>query len=321
LKNDYDDVLLIPRDDFSPINSRTEVDLHSNFHNLFPIMSSPMKAISGVNLVIGMAENNCLGVLHRFDTPEQRVRNIHDIAKHNIKFGVAIGVRDFETEMDIACCAYEQGAILIAVDVANGYMIQLEHIAKRLIRRFGGDVLLMAGNVITHNGAEFLAKCGFDFIRVGIGSGSLCTTRRVTGVGRNNLAAIRDCQLQGLYTVADGGISEPGKAVKCFAVGADMVMLGSILAYSNESEGTDTVYGMSSERLHRENNKLVKSIEGIELRLDPNQKKPLKEILDQFLWGIKSACSYLGCSSYKQIQEKSIIVPSNEMLYNSEHMF
>jgi IMP dehydrogenase/GMP reductase len=311
--SDYDNVYLIPKNGCSPINSRSQVSLNSSFFDLYPIISSPMKAISGTKLVIGMAKNNCLGILHRFDTPEQRVKNIHEIAKENVKFGIAIGVNNFLTELDIASCAFEHGAVLICVDCANGYMSQLENVANKLINRFGKDIKLMAGNVITKNGANYLSSCGYDFIRIGIGSGSLCTTRNVTGIGRNNLFAINDCQWESEYIVADGGIYNSGHASKCFAFGADMIMLGGMLAYSLESEGTDTIFGMASEKLHREESKTIKSIEGTELKIDPSRKKPLKEILDQFLWGIKSTCSYLGCSSYKEIQEKSLIVPVNEL--------
>jgi len=302
----------MPKHDFSPINSRSKVSLNSNFFDLYPIISSPMKAISGTKLVIEMAKNNCLGILHRFDTPEQRVKNIHEIAEQNVKFGIAIGVNDFLTELDIASCAFEHGAVLICVDCANGYMSQLEGVAKKLISRFGTDIRLMAGNVITKGGTAYLARCGYDFVRVGIGTSSVCTTRKVTGVGRNNLAAIKDSKWSAQYIVADGGIYESGNAVKCFAFGADMIMLGSLLAYSLESEGTDTIFGMASEKNHIGENKVIKSIEGIELKIDPSKKKPLKEILDQFLWGIKSACTYLGCENYREIQNKSIAVSVDE---------
>ena len=312
--SDYDDIYLIPKQGCSSINSRTEVDLKTNFHELYPIISSPMKGISGSNLVIAMAKNNCLGVLHRFDTPEQRIKNIHTIAKENVKFGVAIGVNDFMTELDIASCAFEKGAILICVDCANGYMEQLSGIGERLISRFGADIKLMSGNVVTKKGATYLKNCGYDFVRVGIGGSKVCTTRIVTGIGRNNLNAIQDCMWEADYIVADGGINEPGKAVKSFAVGADFVMMGSALAYADESEGTDTIYGMASEKLHREDDKLIKSIEGTELKIDIAKKRPLKEILDQYLWGIRSACTYLGCSHYGEIQNYSTIVSSNEKL-------
>jgi GMP reductase len=191
-------------------------------------------------------------------------------------------------------------------------MSQLHGIANKLISRFGTDIKLMAGNVITKGGACYLTNCGYDFIRVGIGTSSVCTTRKVTGIGRNNLAAIKDCQWEAEYIVADGGIYESGSVAKCFAFGADMVMLGGMLAYSLESEGTDTIYGMASSKLHNEENKTIKSIEGTEIKIDPSKKKPLKEILDQFMWGIKSTCSYLGCDSYKQIHDRSIAVPVNE---------
>jgi len=310
--SDYDDIYLIPKQGCSSINSRTEVDLKTNFYGLYPIISSPMKAISGVNLVIEMAKNNCLGILHRFDTPEQRIKNIHAIAKENVKFGIAIGVHDFLTELDIASCAFEKGAVLICVDCANGYMEQLYGIGEKLVSRFGTEIALMSGNIVTRQGAEHLKNCGYDFVRVGIGGSKVCTTRTMTGVGRNNLSAIYDCKWANKYIVADGGVNEPGKAVKSFAVGADFVMMGSALAYADESEGTDTIYGMASEKLHREEGKLIKSIEGMEIKIDVDKKRPLREIIEQYLWCIRSACTILGCAHYNQIYDRAKIVLANE---------
>ena len=136
----------------------------------------------------------------------------------------------------------------------------------------------------------------------------------VTGIGRNNLAAISDCQWASDYVVADGGVNEPGKAVKSFAAGADFVMMGTALAYSHESEGDDTIYGMASERLHREEGKLIKSIEGTELKIDTTKKKPLQSVLQEYLEGIRSACTYLGCDSYTQIKDHSQFVKANECI-------
>ena len=306
-------IYLVP-EGISSINSRSDVDLRSDFHGLYPIFSSPMKGISGSRLVIEMGKNNCLGILHRFESPEQRVKNIHEVAKQEVKFGVAIGVNNFDVELDIATCAFEKGAVLLCVDLANGYLERIKKVGRRLIARFGDDIALMSGNIVSKEGAYFLQQSGFGFARVGIGGSKVCTTRVVTGIGRNNLVAIEECSDRGIGIVADGGIDEPGKAVKAFAVGADFIMMGSALAYACESEGTDTIYGMASSRLHREENKLIKSIEGTEVKIDPSKKVPLKEILDQFLWGMRSACTYLGCKSYKDIPHSCKIVLENELL-------
>lgn len=310
--NDYN-VYLVPSG-ISKVDSRDDVDLTSPFWGLYPIMLSPMKGISGIDIVIEMGRNNCFGILHKFGTPEERIFNIRKVEESGVLFGVAIGAgeEDFDVELDIATCAYERGAKLICVDLANGYLSRLERIGSRLRARFGDDIALMCGNVITGEGSDFLKRAGFDFIRVGIGGSKVCTTRIVTGVGRNNLSAIHDCSGTDAFIVADGGIDEPGKAVKSFAYGADFVMMGSTLAYANESESQDTIYGMASERLQREEGKLMKSVEGIEIKLDISQKKPLKEILDYFLGGIRSACSILGCDSYEDLHWKAQVLEHDQ---------
>ena len=189
-------------------------------------------------------------------------------------------MNDFDIELDIASCAYEHDVKLICVDVANGYNKNLENIGKRLRSRFGKHLHLMSGNVIDKVGAQFLLDSGFDFVRIGIGGSAFCSTREKTGVGRNNLFAVKDCFDIPVNLVCDGGVNTPGKAVKSFAFGADYVMLGTALAYANESESKGNFYfGMASRTNHELNNKEIKSIEGKEIEIDPSKKKPLKEIL------------------------------------------
>lgn len=305
-KNDFDFFYLTPKHGTSELSSRTQPSLDSGFLGLYPLFSSPMKAISEKELVIEMGKLNCLGILHRFDSLEKRRSDIDDISKHNVPFGIAIGINDFEYELGVAEYAVKRGAVMIVLDIANGYLQRLKYIGYTLRDSFPA-VGLMTGNVITKNGAETLMSYGFDFIRVGIGGGSNCKTREITGVGRNNMAAIMDCSYVDSNIVADGGITEPGKAVKAFACGANFVMLGSALAHANESKNDGKIFGMASMRNHLENNKQIKSIEGFDSNVT-KPRQPLKEIIDEYLWGIKSACTYLDCWTYKDIQHNSNIV-------------
>jgi len=309
--SDYDSYYLIPKE-ISDVTSRTIPDLKSDFHGVYPIFSSPMKGISGSQLVIEMGRNNCFGILHRFDIPEKRVDNIHKVASENINYGVAIGLNDFDIELDIASCAFERGAKLICVDVANGYNRNMEVVGKRLRGRFGKDISLMAGNVVDSIGAEFLVNSGFDFVRIGIGNGGLCLTRDETGIGRNTLMALKDCINVEVNLVCDGGIDKPGKAMKAFAFGANFVMIGSQLGYALEAENDGVIYGMASHRNHMLNKKDIKSVEGKDIPIDNNSKKPLKEILDRYLWGIKSSCTYLNCNKLSEILTNSRIIGINE---------
>lgn len=310
---DYDNIYLVPKG-ISNVLHRGDVDLVSDFYNFYPIMSSPMKGVSGPELVVEMVKNNCFGILHRFDTYQKRMENIETIGSQISLFGIAIGLNGFDAELKIAKYAYSRGAEVVCLDIANGYLSSVGE-AVKVIKEELPYVKIMAGNVITYAGAEYLRSCGCDLVRVGIGNGGLCSTRDQTGVGRNNLAALKDCAWTDINLVADGGISKPGNAVKAFYCGADFVMLGSALMYANETENKDGhFYGMASKDLHNAMGKEVKSIEGKSIYIPPEEKKPLKEILDQYLWGIRSACTYGNCKSYKYISHNFIAVPVNELV-------
>lgn len=307
--SDYDSFYLIPKG-ISSIRSRSDVDLRSDLFGLYPLISSPMAGVSGPKLVIEMAKNNSLGILHRFKSPVERLQDIDLVSLEHLPFGVAIKVNEWEKELEIAEYAVEHGAIMICLDLASAYIPQIGEMGKRLRNRLGKEIKLMTGNVITSEGASYVQRSGFDFVRCSIGSGNLCTTRLVTGVGRNDLAVLNDCSNINIDLIIDGGIRNSGDIVKSFFAGANYAMIGSALAMANEAENTDgKIFGMASRINHENNGKEIKSIEGRDLQLDISQKKPLKEILGQFLWGIRSACSYLNAKSYKDIPNNAYIVP------------
>lgn len=303
-KNDYDHFHVVPRFGKSDLSSRTEVSLESDFLGLYPIFSSPMKGVSCPELVIEMGKNKCFGILHRFDTLENRKESIWEVQQSGVRFGVAIGANNFvNEEYEIAKFAVEHGADVLCCDIAPGYLSVLETVGSILRQEFP-EVKLMAGNVITRDGSEFLSEW-YDFIRLGIGNGSNCSTRKVSGIGRNTLVALNDCyDIPGL--ICDGGLTEPGYVVKAFSAGADFVMLGSPIANSLEADNDGTLFGMASLRNHLETGKEVKSIEGYETILE-GDRRPLKDILDEYIWGIRSACTILGAWSYKEIEERSFL--------------
>jgi len=309
-KNDFDFWYLVPKYGMSELSSRTQPQLNSKLFDLYPIISSPMKGISDARLVICMAENNCLGILHRFDTIENRKSMIDKVAEKAHVWGVAIGVENFSGEYEVAKYAVDRGCKFIVTDLANGYIQKLSYIGNQLKMDFP-NVYTIGGNVVTREGAEFLNKSGFDMVRVGVGGGSNCQTREITAIGRNNVAATKDCSKSDALIITDGGVTSSGNAVKSFAAGADFIMLGSALAHAEEADNDGTLYGMASFRLHKENGKQLKSIEGFETKIT-KEKKPLKDIIDSFLWGIKSACTYLGAWHYSEIADRSKFVRIDE---------
>lgn len=301
---DYDDILLIPKP--STVNSREEVNVEFNFlgKKRLPIFSAPMRNVSTVDMVMLLDHYKCIGVLHKFDTVKHRLDSVEYLNKHTEIFGVACGI----DEVDFAIEATKRGADFICIDLANGYINSLQDVIKTL--RDSGVDNIMTGNVATYLGAYNLAKAGAKYIRVGVGSGKVCTTRNITGIGRPQISAIADSQLvhadfSDTIVIADGGISNSGNAVKSFAFGADAVMLGSILAKATELNN-DHYYGMASKELQKEFYGHTKSVEGITIPV--TEHIPLAEILSEFVYGIKSACTYLNCKSYKQINFSDAVI-------------
>lgn len=305
--SDFDGVYLVPRDGVSSLSSRSDVNLMTK-DGIFPIISSPMAGVSGKELVIEMGRNNYLGLYHRFHSLDRRLADIADISKSGVRFGVAIGIEDTEKELFVAIEAvHKYQASMICVDIANGYLEKLMKYGS-ILRNMFPHLDLMAGNVVTLQGGLHLNKAGFNFVRVGIGGGSHCLTRNITGVGRNQLQAINHTSGTGRFSVvADGGIRNSGDAMKCFAAGADFVMLGGMLAYAHEADNDGLLYGMASARNHELRDKKVKSVEGRESSIDNDEKKPLKDILENFMWGIKSGCTYLNAASHLEVRDKCVI--------------
>lgn len=294
---DFDDLLLIPKN--SSINSRmdvnTGVDLSNTLHLDIPIIASPMKGIVGVNLITKLSELGGIGILHRFaDSKAKWKQDINQLVLSESKFGLAIGLNDYES-LDYALSV---GTNIVCVDVANGYLESVKEFCLKIESMIHNtDALLMAGNVATTDGFKALEDSGVDLIRVGIGPGTLCTTRNVTGVGVPQLTAIDWCSYAGNYSklIADGGIRNSGDMVKALAMGADAVMIGSLFAKSFESEHNGIIYGMASKKLQEEYYHNTKSVEGLEM--ETTQTDTLQDIVDGLVWGLKSACTYLGASN------------------------
>lgn len=304
---DFDDILLVPKP--TKLSSRDDVSLNSPFKfksgkNVQPIFSSPMKGVSGKLLIESIYKLGGYGILHRFSNYETRVEEIKALTNSGVEFGVAVGIRDMDTERSIIKTADFYGVNFICIDVANGYLERVYEFVY-WIRRAFPNMNIMAGNVASGLGASRLANAGANFIRVGIGSGSVCTTRNMTGVGVPQLTALKDCSdslmennFDNVYIVADGGIRNSGDAVKSFVFGADFVMLGKLLASTIEAENSGEYYGMASERIQVEFLKDKKSVEGMQILIDNNEKKPIADFFEEFTYGIRSACTYLDAKNY-----------------------
>lgn len=234
----FDDVMLVPQQ--SDISSRKEPDsstrLCKNRTLSVPIIASPMNTVTEWDMAQTMANIGADSVLHRYMTIEEQCNQFRKINNMQ-KPWVAVGASgDF---LERAEALFRKGATHFCIDVANGHSTHCLEAVKRLRDKFGESISIMAGNVCTAEGVLALESEGVDVVRVGIGPGAMCTTRLVTGFGIPQLSAIEWCSDAAINAtiVADGGIRSSGDIVKALAAGADAVMVGGLLAGTDQTPG------------------------------------------------------------------------------------
>lgn len=329
----FDDVLLVPQ--LSNIKSRKEVDISSSLgkHKLaLPIIASPMDTISGAHMAITMNNNHGLSVLHRYNTiPEQAemVSYIKEVSRTE-KIAAAIGMSgDFERR---AAALVSAGATVLCVDVAHGHHKMMETCLKTLKDSLGEEIHIMAGNVATLEAFDALSEWGADSIRVGIGGGSICSTRIVTGHGMPTFQSILECSKTSYDTkiIADGGIKTTGDMVKALAAGADFVMVGSMLSGTDETPGEVLVgakgekykeyRGMASKEAQRDWRGKSSTPEGVATMVP--YKGSVVDILQDINGGIRSGLSYTGVRSIKELQDRRhfILQSSAAQLESNTHI-
>jgi IMP dehydrogenase len=318
----YDDVLLVPQ--YSDIVSRKEVSLKSwldqdrGLSFELPIIASPMDTISEVGMAILMARMGGLAIVHRYNTVEKQVEIAETIFENisSEKVGFAIGITgDF---IERAKQLVSLGARILCVDVAHGDHILMKTALGELRNAIGETTHIMAGNVATLEGFDRLASWGANSIRVGIGGGSICSTRIQTGHGVPNLTSLLDCAKteHNVAIIADGGIKNSGDIVKALGAGSDFGMVGSLLAGTDETPGKifvtpegekRKVYrGMASKDAQVDWRGKASSLEGISTSV--LYKGSAKEIIEQLDNGIRSGFSYSGCRSITEFWAKARFV-------------
>lgn len=308
----FDDVLLIPS--YNHYDSRRLVDISmvdktEKLKLDLPVFTSNMDTITESNMANFISSKGGIGVLHRFMSIED---NITIFKQCNSKVFVSVGCSEKELERTQALS--DAGATYFCVDVAHAHAKYVGSMIKR-IRGIVPEGCIMAGNVATYAGADYLASCGADIIKAGIGGGSVCSTRIKTGFGVPMLTCIQECARADRSVIADGGIRTPGDIVKALAFGADFVMLGGMLAGTQPTPGQVTTKpdgrkvklyrGMASREAQEDFMGVMqdwKTAEGVATEVVYREDQ--QAIIADIIGGLRSGLTYGGCNSIRELQRK-----------------
>lgn len=354
IKLDFDDVLIKPKR--STLATRSGVDIERAYKYLhapakeltIPIIAANMDTTGTFAMSDALADFEQMGMqtaLHKHYLKEELVDYYGTDWRLNTWFTIGIkkdDVRKLRAVDDIVKKSNLSDVMVgiekICIDVANGYQkVFVDHVKN--IREEFPDAVIMAGNVCTPEMvSELLISGGADIVKIGIGPGSVCATRRITGCGYPQLSSIIECADAahgiGGHICADGGCKEPGDVVKAFAAGADFVMLGGMLAGTDECDGewvytreekpltyftaedvsprekvSLKFYGMSSEAAMNKHNGGLKSYRASEgIVKSVPYKGPVKDILQEIAGGIRSACAYVGAPTLKDLPKCATFV-------------
>lgn len=311
----FDDVLLIPAK--SDIRSRRtpslKTKLTKNIEIETPIISANMDTVTEADMAIAMNQLGAVGIIHRFISIEQQVEEVNKLKNSGSKIlSASIGVSDDFKER--AHALVKAGVNVMTIDIAHGHSVQMMDTMKWLKDTFP-SIDLIAGNLATPDAARDLIEAGAGAIKVGIGPGSMCTTRIITGCGVPQLTAIALCfeiaNDYGVPVIADGGIRTSGDMVKAFAAGASSVMLGSMLSGTIETPGV-IVNGRKQYRGMASKSAQVSWRGGVPEGMAPEGestfvtvKGHVKDVILEITGGIRSGMTYVNASNLQEIREKA----------------
>lgn len=315
-KLDFDDVLVSPC--VTEVESRSQVKLEVqhgeelNHMVNIPVMASNMTATGTQEMALALAEQNAITCLHKHHSM-QELREVYkeltpEQVTNNVFVSIGMGDDDFLFYQKLS---EDLGfAPNVCIDVANGYMVKFHQFCERVARE-AKEAVVMAGNVCTPEGVRRLSDHGVDIVKLGIGPGSACTTRIKTGIGHSQFSAILECvqknNNENLKFCSDGGCRTPADLVKAFAAGANFVMLGGMLAGTDESdvernEGGVVYHGMASRKaqeIHGGGLKEYRASEGAEIKT--SEKGQVSEVIKDIYGGLRSACTYTGFPALEEL--------------------
>ena len=341
IKLTFDDVLIRPKR--STLVSRSEVVLERDFkfkHTSatwtgVPIFSANMDTTGTFETAVTLQKHKMLTAIHKFYTLEEWKKNIDNLDPEYISVTVGQSQEDLQLGKEIF--ELNNDIKYLCIDVANGYREDFVNSVKNYRATFP-EKIIIAGNVATREMTEALILAGADIVKIGIGPGSVCTTRSVAGVGYPQLSSISECSdaAHGLggHVMADGGCKYPGDVSKAFGAGADYVMLGGMFAGHKESGGELVIdddgekykdfYGMSSTKAQQTYYGDLaehRAAEGKKVRL--KYKGDLDGTVQGILGGMRSACSYVGAKKLKDLPKSTTFIrvtqTTNEIYTGSEN--
>ena len=321
----FDDVTLAPKySEILPSQVDTSIKITNNLQLKVPLLSSAMDTITESKMAIAVAKAGGLGIIHRNLNIKEQILEIKKVKKKKLLVGAAVGAgaNEFKRAEEIL----KKKIDMIVINTANYNNKKIEKIIKFNKKKKNKKTALCAGNIATPEAAKFLLKLGVDVIKVGIGPGSICTTRLVAGIGVPQLSAIlsvrNGIKNRNVKIISDGGIKYSGDLAKAFAAGADAVMIGSLFAGTDETPG----------KLIKRNGKLFKSFRGMgsvgamnkgsaDRYFQSKQKDSSKYvpegvegfakykgkvsvIIYKLIGGLRSSMGYLGSKQIKHLRNK-----------------
>jgi IMP dehydrogenase len=344
----FDDVLLTPNySNILPSDVSTNTNLSGNINLQIPLLSSAMDTVTESKMAISIAKAGGLGIIHRNLDIKKQIIEIKKVISKKLPVGAAVGAGSAEFKR--AQALLKQNITMIVVDTAHGHTKKVAEIIKKIKKIKSKNTALCAGNIATPEAAKFLANLGVDVIKVGIGPGSICTTRLVAGIGMPQLSAIlavkKGLKNKNIKIIADGGIKFSGDIPKALAAGADAVMIGSLFAGTDEAPGKiikkngrfyKSFRGMGSigamnkgsadryfQTKQKDKSKYVpEGVEGL-----VKYKGEVGNIIFQLVGGLKSSMGYLGRKNIKDLRKKAKFVKITKagfyesMVHNIDQVF
>lgn len=307
----FDDIILTPQ--FSMLRSRSDADTTFEFwkyKRTTPIISANMETISGSRMAISMWNLGGIGALHRFSTIQENVEEYEKVVGAKADCLVSVGVNGDSLER--AKALFDAGARMFVIDIAHGHCIMMKETIEWLKKEYKDKIFIVAGNIATGEGARDLYKWGADCIKVGVGPGSVCTTRVVTGHGMPAFSAISDCAYWAREhkktLIADGGIRSSGDMIKAMVAGADCVMVGGLISGTEETPGNVIIDGSGNKKKvfkgsssYDKGPEIAK--EGIEIEVQ--YKGDVAYIINELVAGIRSGMSYSNAKTIEELKKKA----------------